>query len=173
MSEDDIRDIRGPIHVLPGWVWPALAAGVVILALVIYRLWRRRHRVRVLLPYEIALQRLEDIRSLMQPANAQAFTTAASDIVRGHIEKRFALAVTRQTTQEFLRDLNAIAALARYHLPLQEFLQQCDFAKFAAMALTIQDMESLRQSARAFILATATPEEEPAVEEARVALPSA
>jgi uncharacterized protein DUF4381 len=176
MSDDaDIRDIRGPIHLLPGWLWPALMVSAVILALAIYGFWRwrRTRRARVLLPYEIALQRLEDIRTLMQPENAQAFTTAASDIVRGHIEARFAIAVTRRTTEEFLRDMTEIAALAKYHLPLQEFLQQCDFAKFAAMSLTVQDMESLRQSARAFVLATAKPEEAPAGQEAGVALPTA
>jgi len=173
MDEADIRDIRGPIYILPGWLWPAIIAGVLVLALAGYWFWRRTHRVRVLLPYEIALQKLEDLRSLMQPENAQAFTTAASDIVRGHIEKRFAIAVTRRTTEEFLRDMMEISTLAKYHQPLEDFLQRCDFAKFAAMSLTAQDMESLRQSARAFVLATAKPEEAPAGQEAQVALPSA
>jgi hypothetical protein len=175
MSEADIRDIRGPIYVLPGWVLPALVAAAAILALGVYGFWRwrRKRRARRLLPYEIALQRLEDIRALMLPASAPAFTTAASDIVRSYIEQRFDIAVTRRTTEEFLRDLETPnAALAQYQLPLGEFLQACDFVKFAAMSLTAPDMESLRQSARAFVLATAESPDAPGVQEAHVSLPA-
>jgi hypothetical protein len=103
---------------------------------------------------------LEDIRAFMQPATARQFSTAASDIVRRYIEQRFDIAVTRRTTEEFLRDLIAAAdaSLARHQSLLGEFLKQCDFVKFAAMSLTLQNMESLRQSARVFVMATAKPE---------------
>jgi hypothetical protein len=156
---EDIRDIRGAIYVLPEWVLPALIGGAVLIALGFYGLWRwRRNRaVRVLLPYEIALQRLEDIGALMQPARAREFSIAASDIVRLYIEQRFSVTATRRTTEEFLRDLlgSSDAALAEHQGLLGEFLHQCDFVKFAAQSLTQRNMESLRQSARAFVLATA------------------
>ena len=175
--EEDIRDIRGPKYVLPAWVLPAVAAGVVILALGLYRVWRwrRNRRARILLPYEMALERLEDIRTLMQPAGAREFSIAVSDIVRGYIEQRFDVAVTRRTTEEFLRDLlqTTHASLARHQSLLGDFLYQCDFVKFAGMSLTLQDMEALRQSARAFVLATAKPEEASTVQEAHDALPAA
>jgi LPXTG-motif cell wall-anchored protein len=161
--------------VLPGWMLPALIAGVLILALGVYFFWRRRRkrRARPLLPHEIALQRLEAIRASMQPADARAFTTAASDIVRSYIEQRFAVAVTRRTTEEFLRDLAAgNSVLARYQSQLGDFLSQCDFVKFAAMSLTTRDMEALLESARAFVLATAAPEEAAVVHEAHAALPT-
>jgi hypothetical protein len=177
VPEGDIRDIRGPIVVLPTWALTALIAGAVILAVAIYGYWRwrRRHRLRtrILLPYEIALQRLEQIRELMQPATARAFSTAASDIVRGYIEQQFDIAVTRQTTEEFLRDLETPnASLARHRPLLEEFLRGCDYVKFAAMSLNSQDMESLHQSARAFVLATAKPEDTSATQEAHDALPT-
>jgi len=156
---EDIRDIRGAIYVLPEWVLPALIGGAVLIALGFYGLWRwRRNRAaRALLPYEIALQRLEDIGALMQPARAREFSIAASDIVRLYIEQRFSVTATRQTTEEFLRDLlgSSDAALAEHQGLLGEFLHQCDFVKFAAQSLTQRNMESLRQSARAFVLATA------------------
>lgn len=156
---EDIRDIRGPRYLLPGWAWPALAAGAALLALGIYGFWRwRRKRVaRVLLPHEIALQRLEEIGALMQPARAREFSIAASDIVRTYIEQRFNVTATRRTTEEFLHDLlkSSEAALARHQGLLGEFLHQCDFVKFAAQSLTQQNMESLLQSARAFVLTTA------------------
>jgi Domain of unknown function (DUF4381) len=175
--EEDIRDIRGPKYVLPAWVLPAVAAGAVILALGLYRVWRRRRnrRVRILLHYERALQQLEDIRTLMQPAGAREFSIAVSDIVRSYIEQRFEVAVTRRTTEEFLRDIlqTTHASLARHQSLLGDFLYQCDFVKFAGMSLTLEDMEALRQSARAFVLATAKPEEISTVQEAHDALPTA
>ena len=155
---EDIRDIRGPIYILPEWVLPALIGGAVLLALGVYGLWRgrRKRAAPVLLPHELALQRLEDIGALMQPARAREFSIAASDIVRLYIEQRFSVTATRRTTEEFLRDLlqSPDAALARHQGLLGEFLHQCDVVKFAAQSLTQRNMESLRESARAFVLAT-------------------
>jgi hypothetical protein len=156
---EDIRDIRGPRNLLPGWVLPALAAGALLIALGFYGFWRwrRKRAARVLLPYEIALQRLEELGALMQPARAREFSIAVSDIVRIYIEQRFSVTATRRTTEEFLHDLlkSSDAALSRHQGLLGEFLHQCDFVKFAAQSLTRQNMESLLQSARAFVLATA------------------
>jgi len=176
-SDEDIRDIRGPKFVLPPWVLPALIAGVAIIALAIYRFWRwRRNRgARILSLYEIALQQLEDIRALMLPQSAREFSTAVSDIVRNYIERRFDITATRRTTEEFLHDLLEMpnASLARHQALLGEFLHQCDFVKFAAMSLTVESMESLRQSARAFVLATVKTEELSPLREAHDALPAA
>jgi hypothetical protein len=176
-SAEDIRDIRGPKVLLADWLLPALIAAAVVIALLIYGVWRwrRNRRARVLLPYEIALKRLEEIRPLMQPARAREFSTAASDIVRSYIEQRFAVTATRRTTEEFLRDLleSPNAALARHQSLLGDFLHQCDFVKFAAMSLNEQNMESLRESARVFILATAGPQEASPAPEAHAALPAA
>ena len=41
------------------------------------------------LPYEIALERLEEARALMQPEHAREFSIAVSEIVRNYIEERF------------------------------------------------------------------------------------
>jgi hypothetical protein len=160
---EDIRDIRGPKFILPWWLVPALLAAVVIIALLGVGAWRwlrRRRRPRALLPFEVALQRLEDIRPLMQPQSVREFSTAVSDIVRSYIELRFDLIATHRTTEEFLRDLleSSKASLVRHRALLSEFLQQCDLVKFAGISLTPQTMESLHHSARAFVLETAQPE---------------
>jgi hypothetical protein len=173
---EDIRDIRGPKYLLPDWVLPALIAGAVLLGLAVYGVWRRRRKRRapVLLPYELALQRLDEIRTLMRPASAREFCIAISDIIRSYIEQRFHVTATRQTTEEFLRDLlqSANAALAQHQAPLGEFLHQCDFVKFAALSLTLNNMESLRQSARAFVLETAQAERSNPAEQTHDSLPA-
>ncbi len=173
---EDIRDIRGPKYILPDWVWLGLIGGAALIGLGIYGVWRwrRRRAAPVLLPHEMALRRLEDIRALMQPASAREFSTAVSDIVRRYIEQKFDVTATRRTTEEFLRELleSSNASLARHRGLLGEFLQQCDFVKFAALSLTLQNMESLRQSARAFVLATAGPEETPSAEKTHDSIPA-
>jgi hypothetical protein len=113
----------------------------------------------VLLPSEIALQRLEEVRALMQPAAAGKFSVAVSDAVRRYIEDGFGVTATHRTTEEFLHGLleSPQAPLSPHRAPLSEFLQQCDLVKFAGMSLTVQNMESLHHSARAFVLETSRP----------------
>ena len=173
---EDIRDIRGPRYLSPEWVLPALIAGAALLGLVLYALWRRRRKGRtpVLLPYEIALQRLDEIRALMQPAHAREFSVAVSDVIRGYIEQTFHATATRQTTEEFLRDLlqDANASLAQHRALLGEFLHECDFVKFAALSLTLNNMEALRQSARTFVLETAKTEQAAPAEQTHDPVPA-
>jgi hypothetical protein len=175
-ADEDIRDIRGAKYVSPDWIWSAVGAAALLLIVMGYCLWRwrRDRRPAPLLPFEIALQRLEALRALMQPARAREFSTAVSDIVRSYIELRFNVTATRRTTEEFLRDLlqTSDASLARHQGLLGDFLYQCDFVKFAASSLTIQNMETLLQSARVFVLETAKPEEPVAMEEVRDSLPA-
>jgi hypothetical protein len=160
-AADDIRDIRGPKAVVPGsWLVPAVLAGVVVVALgVSYVLWRRRHREarpRTLTLSEQTLERLDATRPLMNPATAREFGIAASEVIRSYIEKRFEVIATQRTTEEFLQALlqSSNEALARHRSLLGEFLQQCDFVKFAGASLAVTDMESLFQSARGFVLQT-------------------
>jgi len=163
-GSEDIRDIRGPKFIAPPWLLPALIAGVLLLASGAYGFWRwlrRRGQPRVLLPFEVALQRLEEMRALMQPGRAREFSIAVSDVVRRYIEERFGVTATHRTTEEFLHDLldSSHAPLARHRALLSEFLQACDLVKFAGVSLTLHNMESLHYSARAFVLETAQPDE--------------
>jgi hypothetical protein len=172
--------------VLPPWLIPALLAGAALLILGGYAAWRRyrsrSNRPRVLLPFEVALQRLEEIRTLMDPASAREFSIAVSDIVRQYIEVQFMVTATHRTTEEFLRDLleSSNAALAAHRSLLAEFLNQCDLAKFAGVSLSRQILESLHRSACSFVSESSKPppaaqtrEAPPArIREARDSLPS-
>jgi hypothetical protein len=161
-SGEDIRDIRGPKGVPGSWVIPAALAGALVVALCAYAVWRGRHRRarhRALTLSEQTLERLESTRPLMRPATAREFGIAASGVIRDYIEKRFDIVATQRTTEEFLQTLlqNSNEALARHRSLLAEFLQQCDFVKFAGASLAVTDMESLFRSARGFVLETAEP----------------
>jgi hypothetical protein len=158
-TAEDIRDIRGPKAVSRSWVAPAIVAGVIVVALCAYLIWRRRHRAiepRTLTLSEQTLERLESTRRLMHPETARQFGIAASELVRDYIEKRFGAVATQRTTEEFLQALlqSSNDALARHRSLLAEFLQQCDLVKFAGDSLAVADMESLFQSARRFVLET-------------------
>jgi hypothetical protein len=160
---EDIRDIRGPKFIVSAWLIPAIVAGVALLALAGYLIWRWRRgrlRPRILLPFERALQALEAIRPLMRPAQAREFSIAASDIVRGYIEERFDVTATHRTTEEFLHDLlgTSNASLARHRGLLEAFLNQCDLVKFAGISLSIENMAALHQSACDFVRQTAAPD---------------
>jgi len=161
-SAEDIRDIRGPKAVPGSWMVPAALVGALVVALLAYAVWRRRHRVagrRTLTLSEQTLERLESTRPLMRPATAREFGIAASEAIREYIEKRFDVVATQRTTEEFLQALlqSSNEALARHRSLLAEFLQQCDFVKFAGASLAVMDMESLFRSARGFVLETAEP----------------
>jgi Domain of unknown function (DUF4381) len=161
-ADKDIRDIRGPKSVLAqSWWEPAVLVGavIVIAALCSYVIWRRRARgaaPRSLTLSEEALERLERARPLMRPESAREFGIAASEVVRVYIERRFNVVATQRTTEEFLQTLlqSSNEALSRHRASLAEFLQQCDFIKFAGASLAITDLESLFQSARSFVLET-------------------
>jgi hypothetical protein len=161
-TSEDIRDIRGPKAVAGGWPLSALIIGIILLAAAGFAVWhwrRRVERVRALTLTEQTLQRLEATRPLMQPATAREFGIAASEIVRTYIERKFDVVATQRTTEEFLQSLlqDAHAALTGYRPLLGDFLQQCDFVKFAGVSLTSPDMEALFQSARKFVLETGQP----------------
>jgi hypothetical protein len=158
-TADDIRDIRGLKPVPGSWLLPAVVAAAAFVALCAYLVWRRRHRgnqPRPLSLSEQTLQRLDTTRPLMRPETARAFGIAASELIRDYIEKRFDVVATQRTTEEFLQALlqSSNEALARHRSLLAEFLQQCDFVKFAGDSLAVMDMEALFQSARRFVLET-------------------
>ena len=159
---DDIRDIRGPKGIFPVWLVAALLAASALLAVGGYAAWRRTRRRASPHPlqlFEIALQRLEDIRRLMQPSSVREFSIAISDIVRRYIEDQFMVVATHRTTEEFLHDLleSSNASLAAHRNLLAQFLQQCDMAKFAGVGLSMQIMETLHQSARSFVIESSKP----------------
>jgi len=158
-TTEDIRDIRGP-KVEPGtWILGGAIAAAVLIAICAYIVQRQRRggsNVRSLTLLEETLERLEATKPMMHPGTAREFGSAASEVIRTYIERRFSVVATQRTTEEFLQALlqGSNETLARHRPLLAEFLQKCDYVKFAGASLEASDMESLFQSARAFVLET-------------------
>jgi hypothetical protein len=159
-AEEDIRDIRGPKATEQSWTLIALAGVVVLAVCVGYALWRRRGtgpRLRNPSLLEQTLEQLEGTRAVMQPTTGREFGIAASEVIRNYIEKRFGVIATQRTTEEFLQSLlqSSNETLAQRRSLLDDFLHQCDFVKFAGVALALADLEELFESARDFVVQTA------------------
>jgi hypothetical protein len=158
-ASEDIRDIRGPRPPQLPLPWPVLVAATAALAgatYCVYRWQRRRKPVVPLMPHELALQRLEAVRTQMPALGTTAFAVAASDIIRTYIEVRFGVAVTRRTTDEFLAELSASpdSALKMHRPLLNEFLRRCDYAKFAGASVAQESVEGMYGGAQTFITQT-------------------
>jgi hypothetical protein len=158
--EEDIFDIRPPIHIAGEVFWAGWAAGTLAAVGLGYGVWRLlRGKLRVKLPYEVALEKLLAARQFLSPEQAHTFSDLVSEVVRSFIEQTFPVRAAHRTTEEFLCDLvtNADGPLAGHRDTLGEFLGHCDLAKFAMWRLSIPQMEAMHQSARDFILATGQP----------------
>jgi hypothetical protein len=162
-SSEDIRDIRGPKPIASPWVIPLLVIAGLVVAGSGYAAWRwdrrRRHTVAKL-PFEIALERLEQARAFMHPAEAREFSIEVSGIVRDYIESRFRVMAAHRTTDEFLHDLLASAdsSLETHRELLADFLQSCDLAKFGGWKLPELNMRAMLQGARRFVIESAQPD---------------
>jgi hypothetical protein len=152
--EQDIIDIRPPIHIPAAFPWMVWSAGALAAAGLGYGAWMLRRRPGRKLPYEIALENLARTRGLMQPENAQRFSLAVSEIVRLFIEECLPVRAAHRTTHEFLRDLVNFpnSPLAAHRETLRDFLHHCDLAKFARWSLTVPRMEAMLESANAFVI---------------------
>ena len=154
----DIKDIRGVISIPYPLLWMLYIVGGVVLAAALYYGWKwlRRTVIKPKLPHEIALERLEAARALMNEGQVREYAFAVSEAVRLYIEQRFGEKARRRTTEEFINDLlkQRGTPLAEHRVLLEDFLMHCDLPKFARWQLSTPEMESMHESARAFITNT-------------------
>lgn len=159
VMNEDIRDIRPPYHIPPGWMW-AVWVAIGIAGLVAgYLLWRWRRRLpgmRTRPAFELALEQLEAARIWMTPEQAREFSVRVSEAVRSYIEVRFAVRAAHQTTEEFLHNRMADpnSPIRAHRALLGDFLMHCDLAKFARWVLSVPEMEAMLDSAMRFVRET-------------------
>ena len=107
--------------------------------------------IRLGKPHERALQRLRSAPRTTA-AEIEAFYVEVSAVLRLYLEERFGLRAPERTTEEFLRELESGAALAREHrAELKQFLSQCDLVKFAAYRPSENDHLATFAIAEAFV----------------------
>jgi hypothetical protein len=157
-DDGDIHDIRGVIPIPYAWAWIYYVLGAAALAVALYYFWRwlRRTVIKPKEAHEIALERLEAARALMTENQVREYAFAVSEVIRHYIEQRFGERAARRTTEEFLSDLlqQTGTPLAEHRALLEDFLHHCDLPKFARWQLSVREMESMHESARAFIFNT-------------------
>jgi hypothetical protein len=116
----------------------AAAVLVIIGTLVLLFLRRRRKRLeRPLPPWLAACLELDALRKALSGGamNPERCLSKLTDIVRTYLEKRFQLRAPRQTTSEFLRDIDSVDSPLDNSQRgfLKEFLSAADLVKFAGM----------------------------------------
>lgn len=160
--EEDILDIRGPIHIpASSFSWMFWSAGALAAIGIGTAAWILIHRPRRMQPYEIALEKLAATRPLMERETAEPFSLAVSEIVRLFIEECLPVRAAHRTTSEFLHDLVNLpdSPLTIHRDALADFLKHCDLAKFARWSLTIPQMEAMLTSASTFVVAIGKPDD--------------
>ncbi|MBQ9338156.1 MAG: hypothetical protein IJS14_12765 [Lentisphaeria bacterium] len=118
-------------------LWIALAVLVLAAAgLALFRYLRRKSE-RKLMPWERALQAIRELLDTVRSGGIAPERSIArlTDIVREYMEERFRLRAERQTTAEFMADLErGKGGLDERHRTfLREFLTAADLVKFARM----------------------------------------
>ena len=116
-------------------IW--LFAGLLILAAIVLIVLKfmKREKTRLVPPWEKALTAIRDLAEKVRAGTAPPENSIArlTDIVREYMERRFRLRAERQTTAEFMNDLErGKGNLSERHRDfLREFLTAADLVKFA------------------------------------------
>lgn len=142
------------------WRWIApLLLSVAAIAIVVWM--RRRRRVaqeEIVVPaHEWAYGQFASLvaDNLIGAGRIQEFYYRVSGIVRGYIERRYAVSAAEMTTEEFL----TAAARDRRFGPdttgeLNEFLTACDLVKYARQLPATEECEGALRAAREFVAKT-------------------
>jgi hypothetical protein len=142
-TNDPPRDLRPPVAWparLP-WKLAAAAAAILVLAAgaILWLIYRKKRPpalpvVAKVPAHEAAQRALRALKSRrwIEEGVVEPFYVELSAIVRTYLEDRFGLRAPERTTEEFLREASASAALREDHRKLTtDFLEQADLVKFA------------------------------------------
>ena len=160
MNEDapslpDILDVEPPLELPPEplhWGWWLLAVAVIVLiAGAVW--WMIRHRrLAQISAKDAALTDLSDLRARAPELDGYQFGVAVSDILRTYLTKAHNLRASKQTSREFLEDLEREKPFTEKRQErLREFLQACDFLKYAPAGKATDPNQELLEQANFFI----------------------
>jgi hypothetical protein len=148
------RDAMKPLIGIPNfWLWFFWIAGILVLAVVgwfLWRYWRKKTatlRMSPPVPPHVHARRMLDY-ALSLISDPKPFSTAVSGAIRVYLEERFQFHAPDRTTEEFLYELQASNLLtSEQKLSLAEFLASCDLIKFAKYEPTETELRALHASA--------------------------
>lgn len=154
-SLPDILDIEPPVEVPPDpihWAWWVAAVLIVALLVAAAIWWHRRKQPAVESPKERALRRLSILQSQVGRLDGYQFGVSVSDILRTYLTEAHALRASQQTSREFLEALeddDQFSEKRRQYL--RDFLQTCDFLKYAPAGKAEDPNRDLLQQTNFFI----------------------
>lgn len=156
---EDIRDVKDLVEIPspPNYtLWICLFVAALIIGFLLWKFLRRTKKTPGIAAYVVALKELRRAEPLVNEESAEPLVVTTTDIIRKYIERRFSLAATRQTTEEFLREIHkrTDSGLASFQEELGEFLSSCDAVKFGRAEMESETRNNLLDSARQFINAT-------------------
>jgi hypothetical protein len=158
-QQDDIYDIHPPFFYLHSWFWLWIALAALALLAILIFLWIRykpSRSLRAKSAYELALEKLESAKALLDEENPEPYAVAVSETIRSYLGQRFETPSTRRTTEEFLSQMQTDTAtpLAEHRDLLRGFLESCDLVKFAHYQPSRDELEQVQQRAVTFVTAT-------------------
>lgn len=161
-----LNDIYGPVSYSEPFPFLYLfgiiiVAAILIAALLWYLKREKTITIPAIPPWDKAMEELKEARKLLNPQQSLHYMERMSQILRGYIESRFTIQTTKQTTVEFLRELDTSkrSPLQSYKADLQRCLEQADMAKFAHHGAGIKELTLIEESVHHFISQT-TPQPE-------------
>ena len=141
-GDTQLRDIKPQAELPLPVIWPWVAGGLLVAALILTpllrRWWLRRKQVLaeapdLRLPHEVAGDELDRIEGLGLPEQARfkEHYTLTSDVLRKYIEDTFHIPTIDRTTYEIRRVLKYAPLNQAVKSDLQELLMDADLVKFA------------------------------------------
>jgi uncharacterized membrane-anchored protein YhcB (DUF1043 family) len=166
----DLADIAGPvpIELAPAfpWTWVIISAvGVLVLAMIFILMRERTRKSRRLQnPTEKARYRLNQAeQEHLETEDCYQFSIRLADILRDYVTATTGLAMGRQTSPEFLQNLQGTDQIPQdARETIHQFLERSDAFKFAKIHGTREDNVQLLEQARLFVKqssAVGSPEE--------------
>lgn len=134
----DIRDVKPPMVVvaqIPVWFWLAVGGLILLLAGLVWYIYRRRHRPGVELPPPPVnwLEELDRVGQLglIERENYRQYYSLLSVVLRRCLEAKTPVHAVERTTFEIGRDLRVQAFDDQLVMAIEGFLNEADRVKFA------------------------------------------
>ena len=137
----DIRDVKPPMVVvaqIPVWFWLVVGGLILLLAGLVWYVYRRRRRPRVELPPPPVnwLEELDRVGQLglIEGENYRQYYSLLSAVLRRCLEAKTPVHAVERTTFEIGRDLRVHAFDDQLVMAIEGFLNEADRVKFAKFA---------------------------------------